>query len=121
MSNTIMIVDDAIFMRSFLRDILGKAGFNVVAEAANGLEAVALYEQFKPNLVTMDITMPEKSGLDALREILLSDPEAQVIMCSAMGQHSMVLDALKTGAKDFVVKPFKPERMLESVSQVLNN
>ena len=121
MSKTIMIVDDAIFMRSFLRDILGKAGYNVVAEAANGLEAVALYEKFKPNLVTMDITMPEKSGLDALKEILLSDPTAQVIMCSAMDQHSMVLDALKTGAKDFVVKPFKPERMLESVSQVLTN
>lgn len=121
MLNTVMIVDDAIFMRTLLRDILAKAGYNVVAEASNGVEAVKLYEEHKPSLVTMDITMPEKSGMEALKEILLKDPAAQVIMCSAMGQHSLVLDALKTGAKDFVMKPFQPERMLESVHKVLNN
>lgn len=118
--NTILIADDAIFMRTLLKDILSKAGYEIIAEAANGTEAVDLYKQHHPALVTMDITMPEKSGLDALKEIVADDPSAKIIMCSAMGQHAMVLDAIKSGAKDFVVKPFQPERVIEAVNKVIS-
>lgn len=121
MSKGILIADDAIFMRTLLKDILTKAGFEIVGEAANGKEAVDLYNQCQPALVTMDITMPEKTGLEALKEIISVSPEAKVIMCSAMGQHAMVLDAIKSGAKDFVVKPFQPERVLEAVNKVLSD
>lgn len=117
MSKKILIADDATFMRALLKDILSKGAYEIVGEAANGQEAVDLYGQLSPDLVTMDITMPEKSGLEALKEIMSTHPNARVIMCSAMGQQAMVLEAIKLGAKDFVVKPFQPERVLEAVAK----
>ena len=115
----ILIVDDATFMRTLLKDILSKGNYDVVGEATNGVEAVSLYSELGPDLVTMDITMPEKNGLEALQEIMSSHPNAKIIMCSAMGQQAMVLEAIKSGAKDFVVKPFQPDRVLEAVEKVL--
>ena len=115
----ILIVDDADFMRMILKDILTKAGYEVVGEASNGNEGLMKYEEIQPDLVTMDITMPECDGLDGLSKIMCSDPNARVIMCSAMGQQIMVLDAIKRGAKDFIVKPFQPEKVVASVKKVL--
>lgn len=115
----VMVVDDAAFMRMVLRTMLTEEGHEVVAEAANGLEAVQAYPTVRPDLVTMDITMPELDGVGALKEIQKIDPGAKVIMCSAMGQKAMVVDAITAGAKDFVVKPFQKERVIESVNKVL--
>ena len=120
MSKRILIVDDAAFMRMMIKDILVKNGFEVVGEAQAGVEAVEKYAELKPDLVTLDITMPEKDGLTALKEILSSDSDAKVIMCSAMGQQSMVIDAIQAGAKDFIVKPFQADRVLEAINKVLN-
>jgi len=117
---TIMVVDDAAFMRLMLKDMLKEAGFEVVAEAANGIEAVQYYKKLMPDLVTMDITMPEMDGITALVEIKKYDPKAKVIMCSAMGQQRMVLDAIHAGAKDFLVKPFQKERVIEAILKTLN-
>ena len=103
----ILIVDDAAFMRMMIKDILTKNGYEVVAEAANGVEAVELYKSHQPDLVTMDITMPEMDGIEAVKQIKAVNPAAKVIMCSAMGQQSMVMDAIKAGANDFIVKPFQ--------------
>lgn len=119
MTNNILIADDAAFMRMMLKDILSKSGYNIVGEATNGQEAVEKYEQFKPDLVTMDITMPQKDGISALKEIMQKYPSAKVVMCSAMGQQAMVIDAIQSGAKDFIVKPFKPDRVLDSICKVL--
>ena len=119
MSKRVMIVDDAVFMRMMLKDILEKNGFEVVAEAANGLEAVEGYKKHTPDLVTMDVTMPEMDGVTALKNIMAYDKNAKVIVCSAMGQQAMVIDAVKSGAKDFIVKPFNAERVLQSISKVL--
>ena len=119
MSKNILIADDATFMRTLLKDILVKNEYVVAGEATNGAEAVSLYRELKPDLVTMDITMPEKNGIDALKEIMAENPGAKVIMCSAMGQQAMVLEAIKSGAKDFVVKPFQAERVIEAVQKVL--
>ena len=116
---TVLVVDDAAFMRMMLKDILTKGGDDVVGEAADGNEAVAKYNELKPDLVTLDITMPNKDGLQALKEIRANDPNATCIMCSAMGQQAMVIDAIQAGAKDFVVKPFQPDRVLESIHKVL--
>lgn len=116
---TVLVVDDAAFMRMMLKDILTKWGYDVVGEAADGNEAVAKYNELKPDLVTLDITMPNKDGLQALKEIRANDPNATCIMCSAMGQQAMVIDAIQAGAKDFVVKPFQPDRVLESIHKVL--
>ena len=102
----ILIVDDAAFMRMMLKDILTKGGFEIAGEAADGNEAVAKYNELKPDLVTLDITMPNKDGIQALKEIKAADPNATCVMCSAMGQQSMVIDAIQSGAKDFIVKPF---------------
>jgi len=113
----ILIVDDAAFMRMVLKDILVKGGHQVVGEAANGIEAINQYQALRPDLVTMDITMPEMEGIEALRRIKAQDPKATVVMCSAMGQQAMVVEAIKAGAKDFVVKPFQAERVLEAVSR----
>jgi len=113
-----MIVDDAAFMRATLKDIITKGGYTVVCEAVTGKDAVAKYKVHKPDIVTMDITMPDMSGLEALKEIMSINPEVKVIMCSAIGQESNVLVAVKSGAKDFIVKPFKPERVLESFKKV---
>ena len=115
----ILIVDDALFMRQLLRDLFEEQGWEVVGEAANGVEAVEKYHALKPDLVTMDIVMPEKNGLDALWEIVGEDPEARVIMCSALGQEQLVLQAVQYGARDFVVKPIQEERMLDVVQRVL--
>ena len=115
----ILVVDDAAFMRLMLKDILVKAGHEVVGEAANGREAIDQYVKLKPDLVTMDITMPVMEGIDALKGIKQNDPNAKVIMCSAMGQQLMVVQAIQAGAKDFVVKPFQAERVLESVKKAL--
>jgi len=114
-----MVVDDAAFMRLMIRNILEEAGHTVVCEAENGLEAVDKYKQYHPDLVTLDITMPVMEGLEALRQIRKYDPFAVVIMCSAMGQKPMVIDAIKMGAKDFIVKPVQQDRVLEAVSKAL--
>lgn len=115
----IMVVDDAAFLRVMLKDMLKAAGFDNVSEAVNGEEAVKLYKQVKPDLVTMDITMPELDGIMALITIRKHDPQAKVIMCSAMGQQDMVVRAIQAGAKDFIVKPFQKERVLKAVHGVL--
>ena len=114
-----LIVDDAAFMRMMLKEILTKAGYEVAGEAVNGKEAIELYKSSKPDFVTMDITMPEMDGIEALKEIKKVDANATVIMCSAIGQQANVLEAIKTGAKDFIVKPFQPERVLESIKKTV--
>lgn len=115
----VLIVDDASFMRMMIKDILQKNGFEVVGEAANGIEAVNLYKKEKPDVVTMDITMPDMDGIEAVKEIKSFDPAAKIIMCSAMGQQSMVMDAIKSGARDFIVKPFQADRVLEAIRKVV--
>ena len=115
----ILVVDDAAFMRKMVSDALTKGGHEVVGEAGNGAEAVLRFQELKPELTTLDITMPEKDGLTALKEIIELDPGARVIMCSALGQESKVLESIKLGARDFVVKPFKPERVQEAVAKAL--
>lgn len=117
MAKRILITDDALFMRVTLKNILTQNGFEVVGEASNGREAVQLYEQLKPDVVFMDVTMPEMDGLAALKAIRAADPDARVVMCTAMGQKQVVLDAIQNGAKDFIVKPFQPERILEAVQK----
>jgi len=119
MENKIMIVDDAAFMRMVIKDTLKKSGYENLIEAPDGERAVELYKLEKPNLVFMDITMPNKDGLQALKEIKAFDPEAKVVMCSAMGQQTIVLEAIQVGAKDFIVKPFKGERILKTVNNIL--
>ncbi|MBU0549112.1 MAG: response regulator [Candidatus Omnitrophica bacterium] len=118
----VLIVDDALFMRKMLSDILKKEGIEVCGEAENGKEAVDKYQQVKPDLVTMDIVMPkmeEIDGVAAVKEIMKIDPQAKIIMVSAMGQHSLVVEAIQAGAKDFVTKPFQPSRVIEAVKRVL--
>ena len=119
MAKNILICDDAAFMRMMIKDILTKNGYEVVAEAANGVEAVELYKSHQPDLVTMDITMPEMDGIEAVKQIKAVNPAAKVIMCSAMGQEAMVVEAIKLGALDFIVKPFKPDRIIQAVEKVL--
>lgn len=120
MGKRILIVDDAAFMRMMIKDILVKNGFEVVGEAADGSEAVEKYFELKPDLVTMDITMPEKDGIQALKEIKEKDAAATIIMCSAMGQQAMVIDAISAGAKDFIVKPFQADRVVEAIEKALS-
>ncbi|MCR4440962.1 MAG: response regulator [Peptococcaceae bacterium] len=115
----VLIVDDAAFMRMMLKDILTKNGYEVVGEAENGQVAVDKYKELKPDLVTMDITMPELDGISAVRRIKGIDQNARIVMCSAMGQQAMVIDAIQAGARDFIVKPFQPERVLEAVQKAL--
>ncbi|EGL82513.1 response regulator receiver protein [Caldalkalibacillus thermarum TA2.A1] len=115
----VLVVDDAAFMRMMIKDILTKNGYEVVGEAADGQQALEQYKELKPDLVTMDITMPEMDGITALKKIREIDPEAKVIMCSAMGQQAMVIDAIQAGAKDFIVKPFQADRVLEAIKKVL--
>ena len=119
MANRILIVDDAAFMRMMIRDILTKNGFEVVGEAADGAQAIEKFKETRPDLVTMDITMPEMDGITALKEIKIIDPTAKVIMCSAMGQQAMVIDAIQAGAKDFIVKPFQSDRVVEAINKTL--
>ena len=117
----ILLVDDAAFMRKVIKDTLSKAGYTELYEAEDGAMAVEKYNELKPDLVLMDITMPNKDGLEALKEIRGSDSGANVVMCSAMGQETMVIDAIRSGAKDFIVKPFKPDRVLKTVNNILGN
>lgn len=120
MAHRIMIVDDAAFMRMMIKDILTKNGYEVVAEAADGAQAVEKYKEHQPDLVTMDITMPEMDGIASLKAIKEINPNAKIIMCSAMGQQSMVIDAIQAGAKDFIVKPFQADRVLEAIGKTLS-
>ncbi|PLX83520.1 MAG: response regulator [Desulfuromonas sp.] len=115
----ILIVDDALFMRNMLKDIFVRAGYEVVGEASNGVEAVERYRELRPALVTMDIVMPIKSGIEALQEITKENPEACVVMCSALGQESLVVEAVQAGAKEFIVKPFQEKRVLDVVERVV--
>lgn len=115
-----LVVDDAAFMRKVLSDALTAGGHEVIGEAANGDEALARYQQLRPDLMTLDITMPEKDGLATLRELFAIDPQARVVMCSALGQEAKVIEALKLGARDFVVKPFDVERLLGAVSRAVS-
>jgi two-component system chemotaxis response regulator CheY len=119
MAKRVLIVDDASFMRNMIRDVFVGTGYEVVGEAANGLEAIERYKELKPDLTTMDIVMPFRSGIDATREIVKLDPKAVVVMCSALGQESLVMEAIEAGASDFIVKPFKPEDVLSVVRKVL--
>ena len=119
MERTVLICDDAIFMRTVLGDILREAGFDVVGEAETGREAVEKYRELQPDLVTMDIVMPDMGGIDAVREIVKEHPKARIVMCSAMGQQALVVEAIQAGARDFIVKPFQPARVLEAVQRVL--
>lgn len=116
---SVLIVDDAAFMRMMIKDILTKNGLEVVGEAENGAVALEKFKELKPDLVTMDITMPEMDGIAALKGILSFDQSAKVLMCSAMGQQSMVIEAIQAGAKDFIVKPFKPDRVLDAINKAL--
>ncbi len=119
MSHTVLVCDDAIFMRTMISDILSQAGYEVVGEAETGTQAVERFKELNPDLVTMDIVMPDMGGIDAVREIVKITPSAKVLMCSAMGQQALVIEAIQAGAKDFVVKPFQPSRVLEAVQRVL--
>ena len=115
----VLVVDDAAFMRMMIKDILTKNGIEVIGEAVNGSDALDKYRELKPDLVTMDITMPEIDGIQALKNIRAEFPDAKVLMCSAMGQQSMVIEAIQSGAKDFIVKPFQAERVMEAVNKAI--
>lgn len=126
MAIKVLIVDDAMFMRNMIAEIFtgkkyGNEDFEVVAEAENGLEAVERFREHKPDIVTMDIVMPEMTGIEALKEIMALDPSANVVMCSALGQDSLVMEALDSGAKDFIVKPFQPGKVLDVVTRILDS
>lgn len=120
MAKSILICDDAAFMRMMIKDILTKNGYTIAGEAENGAVAVDKYTETKPDLVMMDITMPEKNGIQALQEIRAKDPNANIIMCSAMGQQAMVIESIQAGAKDFIVKPFQTDRILEAVRKAID-
>jgi two-component system chemotaxis response regulator CheY len=119
MAKSVLICDDAAFMRMMIKDILTKNGYEIAGEAENGVKAVEKYDETKPDLVLMDITMPEMDGIEALKKIKESDGNANIIMCSAMGQQAMVIEAIQSGAKDFIVKPFQADRVLEAVKKVI--
>lgn len=119
MTPTILICDDADYIRHLLGEIMSRGGYEVAGEASNGREAVEKYQRLHPDLVTMDVLMPDMSGLDAVREIRAFDPQAKILMCSAMGQYGLITEALRAGATDFVVKPFQPSGILEAVQRVL--
>ncbi|SHK29747.1 response regulator [Desulforamulus aeronauticus] len=120
MSKRILIVDDAAFMRMMIKNILSKNGYEVVGEAENGAMALQMFTELKPDLVTMDITMPEMDGIQGVKAIRGVDPNANIVMCSAMGQQSMVMEAIQAGAKDFIVKPFQQDRILQAIERVLS-
>jgi two-component system chemotaxis response regulator CheY len=115
----VLIADDASFMRQMIREIIEPEGHEVVGEATNGIEAVDLFNELSPDLVTMDIVMPKRSGIDAVKAILAQHPTACVVMCSALGQETLVMEALQAGARDFIVKPFKPDSVVSTISKIL--
>lgn len=115
----VMLVDDLSFMRMVQKDILSGKGYGIIGEASDGLEAVAMYESLKPDIVLMDITMPNMNGLDAVKRILVDDPQAKIIICSALGQQKIIVEAINSGIKDFIVKPFKAERLLSAIAKAL--
>jgi len=115
----VLVVDDAAFMRKMVSDAIAGGGHEVVGEASNGVEALDRFQELRPDVTTLDITMPEKDGLAALKDILAFDPAARIIMCSALGQEAKVLEAIKSGAKDFVVKPFQGDRVLDAIAKAL--
>lgn len=119
MAKSILICDDAAFMRMMIKDVLSKNGYVIAGEAENGVKAIEKYNETRPDLVMMDITMPEMDGIQALKKIKAQDPSANVIMCSAMGQQAMVIESIQAGAKDFIVKPFQGDRVLEAVKKVI--
>jgi two-component system chemotaxis response regulator CheY len=119
MKGRVLIADDASFMRQMIREIIEPEGYEIVAEAADGVEAVEQYQDKQPDIVTMDIVMPKRSGIDAVKGILEADPSARVVMCSALGQEALVMEALQAGAKDFIVKPFKPDAVLETLDKLV--
>ena len=119
MAKSILIFDDAAFMRMMIKDILVKNGYNIAGEAENGVKAVEKYQETKPELVLMDITMPEMDGIQALKKIKAIDANASVVMCSAMGQQAMVIESIQSGARDFIVKPFQPDRVIEAVKKAV--
>jgi len=121
MAAKVLIVDDALFMRNILRNIFSESGFDVVGEGQDGVEAVEKYRELSPDLVTMDIVMPEKNGIEALKEIMDLDDKAKVVICSALGQESLIMEALEAGARDFIVKPFKPAKVVEVAQKVLSS
>ena len=121
MGAKVLIVDDALFMRNMLRNIFSEGGFEVIGEAQNGTEAVEKYHQLHPDLVTMDIVMPEKTGIEALKEIMAADDKAKIVICSALGQESLIMEALEAGARDFIVKPFKPPKVIEVAQKVISS
>ncbi len=119
MAIRVLVVDDAAFMRMMVKDILSKNGYEVVGEAENGMKAVEKFAELRPDLVTMDITMPEMDGISAVKAIRKIDPKAKIVMCSAMGQQAMVIEAIQAGARDFIVKPFQADRVLEAVRKAV--
>ncbi len=119
MPNGILVVDDAAFMRMMVKDVLTKNGYTVLGEAENGQKAIEKYKELNPDLVIMDITMPEVDGIQAVKEIKKIDPNAKIVMCSAMGQQAMVIESIQAGARDFIVKPFQADRVIEAVKKVL--
>ena len=119
MKARVLIADDASFMRQMIREIIEPEGYEVVGEATNGIEALDQFSKLRPDLVTMDIVMPKRSGIDAVKGILAEDPGACVVMCSALGQETLVMEALQAGARDFIVKPFKPEAVLQTMAKIL--
>ncbi len=119
MTHKVLICDDSMFMRQKIRQTLEDAGFEVVGEAETGVEAIAKYQELTPDLVTMDVVMPEMGGVDAVQQIMQADAEARIVMCSAMGQKKLITDALQAGARDFLVKPFENFQLLEAVERVL--
>lgn len=119
MGKRVLIIDDAKFMRAMIKDILTAGGYEIAGEAENGIEAIRVYKDVRPDVVTMDITMPEMNGIEALKEIKKIDASAKVVMCTAMGQKALVIEAIQAGASDFVVKPFQPERILQTLAKVL--
>lgn len=119
MSKRILVVDDAVVMRMMIKGILSKHGFDVVGEAQNGVEAVDKYRQLHPDLVTMDVVMPEMDGITAVKQIMAHDPAAKIVMCTSMGQQALVVEAIQAGAKSFITKPFQPPKIVETINKVL--
>ena len=118
-SRRVLIVDDAVVMRMMIKGILAKSGFDVVGEAQNGVEAVEKYVELHPDLVTMDVVMPEMDGIAAVKQILSHDPRARIVMCTSMGQQALVVEAIQAGAKSFITKPFQPPKIVETLNKVL--